>query len=247
VAVLSREEFDAIEFDAACSGDHQTAARRMSRLAVTGIQTDSMPRSEAYLRAGEQWLLADNPAAAASGFRLAMADGGPVFVDPRVPLARALYQLGRQAEAQTLIEKLKAQGRTDPRTCDLVAELLVERADLAGALDWATTGVELCLARGAGAGQQGTGQQGAGQQGAGQQGAGQQGNGQQGAGTVRAERQPRSAGGPRAVSGLRSVPPGASPGTGDGAELRMLLSLRYRIRNDLGLADDSYDKLLDEA
>jgi hypothetical protein len=238
VAALSREEFDAIEFDAACSGDHQTAAKRMSRLAVTGIQTDSMPRSEAYLRAGEQWLLADDPAAAASGFRLAMADGGPVFVDPRVPLARALYQLGRPAEAQMLIEKLKAQGRADPRTCDLVAELLVERADLAGALDWATTGVELCLARAAGAGQQGTGQQGTGQQGA----------GQQGAGPVRAERQPRSAGGPLAVSGLRSVPPGSSPGTADdGAELRMLLSLRYRIRNDLGLAEDSYDKLLDEA
>jgi hypothetical protein len=268
VAVLSREEFDAIEFDAACSGDHQTAAKRMSRLAVTGIQTDSMPRSEAYLRAGEQWLLADDPAAAASGFRLAMADGGPVFVDPRVPLARALYQLGRPAEAQTLIEKLKAQGRTDPRTCDLVAELLVERADLAGALDWATTGVELCLARAAGTGRQGAGRQGAGrqgtgrqgtrrqgagqqgtgQQGAGQQGAGQQGTGQQGAGPVRAERQPRSAGGPRAVSGLRSVPPRSSPGTADdGAELRMLLSLRYRIRNDLGLAEDSYDKLLDEA
>jgi hypothetical protein len=33
----------------------------------------------------------------------------------------------------------------------------------------------------------------------------------------------------------------------DGAELGMLLSLRYRIRNDLGLAEDSYDKLLDEA
>ena len=131
----------------------------MSRLAVTGIQTDSMPRSEAYLRAGEQWLLADDPAAAASGFRLAMADGGPVFVDPRVPLARALYQLGRQAEAQALIEKLKAEGRTDPRTCDLVAELLVERSDLAGALDWATTGVELCLARGAGTRQQDAGQQ----------------------------------------------------------------------------------------
>jgi hypothetical protein len=210
VAVLSREEFDAIEFDAACSGDHQAAARRMSRLAVTGIQTDSMPRSEAYLRAGEQWLLADDPAAAASGFRLAMADGGPVFVDPRVPLARALYQLGRQAEAQALIEKLKAEGRTDPRTCDLVAELLVERADLAGALDWATTGVELCLARGAGTRQQDAGL--------------------------------------RAAGGLRSVSPVPPPEMADdGAELGMLLSLRYRIRNDLGLAEDSYDKLLDEA
>jgi hypothetical protein len=217
--VLSREEFDAIEFDAACSGDHQTAARRMSRLAVTGIQTDSMPRSEAYLRAGEQWLLADDPAAAASGFRLAMADGGPVFVDPRVPLARALFQLGRQGEAQALIEKLKAEGRTDPRTCDLVAELLVERSDLVGALDWATTGVELCLARA--------------------------GDAARGTGRLRSVGEARSGGRLHAVG-----PPGrgsVDASDGDQGELRMLLSLRYRIRNDLGLAEDSYDKLLDEA
>jgi hypothetical protein len=147
VAVLSREEFDAIEFDAAANGDHQAAARRMSKLAVTGTQTDSMPRSEAFLRAGEQWLLADDPAAAASGFRLALADGGPVFVDPRVPLARALFMLGKSAEAQSLLDNLKAEGRRDPRTCDLVAELLVERSDLNGALEWATAGVELCLQR----------------------------------------------------------------------------------------------------
>src|SRR5260370_37241003 len=108
VAVLSREEFDGIEFDAAASGDHQAAARRMSKLAVTGTQTESMPRSEAFLRAGEQWLLADDPAAAASGFRLAMADGGPVFTDPRVPLARALFMLGKPAEAQSLLANLMA-------------------------------------------------------------------------------------------------------------------------------------------
>jgi len=29
------------------------------------------------------------------------------------------------------------------------------------------------------------------------------------------------------------------------AELRLLLSLRYRIRNDLGLPEDPYDGLLD--
>ncbi len=234
MAVLSREEFDAIEFDAACSGDHQTAARRMSRLAVTGIQTDSMPRSEAFLRAGEQWLLADDPAAAASGFRLAMADGGPVFVDPRVPLARALFQLERPGEAQALIEKLKAEGATDPRTCDIVAELLVERSDLAGALDWATAGVELCLARAAG-------------------------DRPLGSGAVRpagggSDEGPPAADGGRsegrlyAVRGLHSVSrnPEADSPDDDRAELRMLLSLRYRIRNDLGLAEDSYDKLLDE-
>ncbi len=170
----------------------------MSKLAVIGTQTDSMPRSEAFLRAGEQWLLADDPAAAASGFRLAMADGGPVFVDPRVPLARALFLMGKAAEAQSLLDKLKAEGRRDPRMCDLVAELLVERSDLSGALDWATAGVELCL-----------------------------------------ERRRAAQSGPGG---------GATDASDDAeAELRLLLSLRYRIRNDLGLPEDSYDALLDDA
>jgi hypothetical protein len=215
VPVLSREEFDAIEFDAAASGDHQTAARRMSKLAVIGTQTDAMPRSEAFLRAGEQWLLADDPAAAASGFRLAMADGGPVFVDPRVPLARALFLLGKTADAQSLLDNLKTEGRHDPRMCDLVAELLVERSDLPEALDWATAGVELCLARRAPNGTQ----------------AAADGNG--------------------AASATSSASPASATNAGDAAdaeaELRLLLSLRYRIRNDLGLPEDSYDALLDEA
>jgi hypothetical protein len=30
------------------------------------------------------------------------------------------------------------------------------------------------------------------------------------------------------------------------AELRLLLTLRFRIRNDLGLPEDAYDRLLDE-
>jgi len=156
-------------------------------LASTGTETAAMPRAEAFVRAGEQWLLADQPAEAVIGFRRAIADGGPVFIDPRVPLARALFQLGQQAEAQELINRLKAEGPTNPRTCDLLAELLVERSDLAGALDWATTGVELILA---------------------------------------ADQPERE----------RSDP-----------ELRMLLRLRYRIRNDLGLPEDDYDAMLDES
>lgn len=152
----------------------------MAQLATTGTETAGMARAEAYLRAGEQWLLADDPAEAVAGFQRAMADGGPVFVDPRVPMARALFQLGRHSEAQDIISRLKAEGPADPRTCDLVAELLVERSELAAALEWTTAGVELCL-------------------------------------------------------------------TGDDAELRLLLRLRYRIRNDLGLPEDDYDAMLDDA
>jgi len=199
VAVLSREQFDAIEFDAVRSGDHAAAAELMSQLAATATETSGMPRAEAYLRAGEQYLLADDPAAAAGGFRRAMVAGGPVFVDPRVPLARALFQLGRQAEAQALIRQLQAEGPQDPRVFDLVAELLVDRSDLPGALDWATAGVEMCLKR---------------------VGRGSEANG----GTPAVPAQP--------------------PRSDDESELRLLLSLRYRIRNDLGLPEDTYDAML---
>jgi tetratricopeptide (TPR) repeat protein len=187
VRVLSREEFDAIEFEAAGSGDHETAARRMIELAETGKQTESMPRSEAFLRAGEQWLLADDPAAAENGFRLAIADGGPVFSDPRVPLARALFLLGRSEEAQSLLDQLKAENPSDPRICDLVAELLVEIGDLTSALAWATAGIDLCLE-----------------------------NASDHSDTAK-------------------------------AELELLLRLRFRIRNDLGLPEDRYDAMLDDA
>ncbi len=187
MAALSREQFDSIEFDAAASGDYAAAAREMTLLATTGSETAGMPRAEAFLRAGEQWLLADEPAEAVAAFRRAIADGGPVSADPRIPLARALFQLGRPSEAQALIGEVKAEGPADAQTCDLVAELLVEREDLAGALDWATAGVELCLADG----------------------------------------RPQH--------------------DGDESELDLLLRLRYRIRNDLGLPEDSYDAMLDDA
>ncbi|MGB6457572.1 MAG: tetratricopeptide repeat protein [Streptosporangiaceae bacterium] len=184
---LNREIFDSLEFDAAASGEHAAAAREMTRLATIGTETAAMSRAEAYLRAGDQWLLADEPAEAADSSRRAMTDGGTVSVDPRVGLARALFQLGDQREAQDLISALKADGPADPRTCDLAAELLVDRDDLAGALDWATAGVDMCLA---------------------------------------AARDPECA--------------------EENPELRLLLRLRYRIRNDLGLPEDSYDALLDE-
>jgi predicted Zn-dependent protease len=187
VPSLDREMFDSLEFDAAASGEHAAAAREMTRLATIGTETPPMPRAEAYLRAGDQWLLADEPAEAADCFRRALAVGGPVSVDPRVGLARALFQLGRQREAQDLISGLKTEGPADPRTCDLAAEFLVDSGDLAGALDWATTGVDLCLA---------------------------------------ADREDEHSENP---------------------ELRLLLRLRYRIRNDLGLPEDRYDALLDQS
>ena len=179
VVVLSGELFDAIEVNAARTGNHKRAAVRMSRLAVQAT-AGGMSRAEAHMRAGEQWLLADEPTEAVEQFQKAIADAGPTFDDPRVPLARAMFTLGRNADAETLLREVRESGaRTMPRTCDLVAELLTEQGDLQGALDWATAGVDACL------------------------------------------------------SG------------DDRDELQLLLRLRYRLRVDLGLPEDDYDKLLD--
>src|SRR5579863_5177926 len=130
VVVLSGELFDAIEVNAARTGNHKRAAVRMSRLAVQGSlpqqpTPEDMSRAEAHMRAGEQWLLADEPATAADEFRAAIADAGPTLDDPRVPLARAMFALDRAAEADALLRELTASGgQSQPRTCDLVAELL---------------------------------------------------------------------------------------------------------------------------
>jgi hypothetical protein len=214
VNVLSREAFDAIESDAACTGDHRAAAREMTRLANTGTQSATMPRSEAYVRAGEQWLLADDPEAAVDGFLRALEDGGPSSVDPRAPLVRALFTVGRTAEAEALIRRLGNESPRDARMCDLLAELLVEREDLPGALAWATAGVQLCL------------------------------------GAEPAPVMPAREGDDEAAdSKLAAVPKpvGAAPDAhADEIELRLLLSLRFRIRNDLGLPEDDYDRLLDK-
>ena len=171
------DEFDEIEFQAARTGNHVRAAVRMSQLAQ---EAEPGLRAESHLRAGEQWMMADDSQRAADEFAAAIEDGGPTFADPRVHLARALLHLGRDDEAETLLARLTAErDQVTPRTCDLLAELLTEQGDLRGALDWATVGVEQSIQR------------------------------------------------------------------GDNVELRLLLRLRYRIRVDLGLDEDDYDRMLD--
>jgi len=143
--VAGVDEFDEIEFQAARTGNHVRAAVRMTRLAQ---EAGPGQRAESHLRAGEQWMMADDPQRAADEFTAAIEDGGPTFADPKVYLARALYALGRDAEAEKLLAGLTARREAvTPRTCDLLAELLTEQGDLRGGLDWATAGVEHCIER----------------------------------------------------------------------------------------------------
>jgi predicted Zn-dependent protease len=137
VKVAGVEDFDEIEFQAARTGNHVRAAVRMSELTR---KVEPGLRAESHLRAGEQWMMADDPQRAADEFTAAIEDGGPTFADPRVHLARALLGLGRDAEAQQLLSRLTAEREAvTPRTCDLLAELMTEQGDLRTALDWATT------------------------------------------------------------------------------------------------------------
>ncbi|HEY6497281.1 MAG TPA: tetratricopeptide repeat protein [Trebonia sp.] len=172
------EDFDEIEFQAARTGNHVRAAERMSELAQ---QAEPGLRAEFHLRAGEQWMSADEPGRAVAEFTAAIDDGGTTFADPRVHLVRALRDLNRDAEAEALFAAITAdRDAVTSRTCDLLAELFTEQGDLQGALEWATTGVERCIK------------------------------------------------------------------LGDDAELQLLLRLRYRIRVDLGLKEDEYDRMLDK-
>jgi len=141
--VAGVDEFDEIEFQAARTGNHVRAAVRMSQLAD---EAGPGQRAESHMRAGEQWMMADDPQRAATEFRAAIDDGGPTFADPRVHLARALLALDRESEAESLLAALTADREMmSPRSCDLLAELLTEQGDLPGALDWATAGVEQCI------------------------------------------------------------------------------------------------------
>jgi thioredoxin-like negative regulator of GroEL len=145
VRVAGVDDFDEIEFQAARTGNHVRAAVRMGELAR---QVEPTQRAESHMRAGEQWMSADDPQRAAEEFTAAIEDGGPTSADPRVHLARALFDLDRDTEAQQLLAKLTAERETvTPRTCDLLAELMTDRGDLRSALDWATIGVERCLQR----------------------------------------------------------------------------------------------------
>ena len=104
--VAGVDEFDEIEFQAARTGNHVRAAVRMSKLAQ---EVDPVLRGEAHVRAGEQWMMADEPQPAADEFSAAIEDGGGVSAEARVHLARALFGLERESEAELLLAGLTAE------------------------------------------------------------------------------------------------------------------------------------------
>jgi tetratricopeptide (TPR) repeat protein len=144
VTHVTEDDLDDLEFDTLRTGDHISAAERLSELAES--VTGGVSRANVLLRAGEQWQHAGDHAKAAELYRKAMEDGGEVYGDPRAYLADALFELGRADEARTLVDQIRADKPRDPEVYRTVAEVLYAQGDASGAHDWATSGADVVLA-----------------------------------------------------------------------------------------------------
>ncbi|HEX2315230.1 MAG TPA: tetratricopeptide repeat protein [Thermomonospora sp.] len=141
---MTEDDLDDLEFDTLRTGDHTSAARRLSELAAS--VSGGVSRAKVLLRAGEQWQHAGDHDKAAELYRQAIEDGGETYGDPRAYLADALFELGRGDEARALIEQIRADRPRDPEVYRTVAEVLYAQGDMIGAYDWATAGADVVLA-----------------------------------------------------------------------------------------------------
>lgn len=140
VGYLTEDIFDQIEFEAARSGDHASAALRMAELADTYPRDYAISRAEALTRSGEQWELAERPDQAAVMYRKAIEDGGETWLDARAFLVGPLLRMGSETEARQIIAELRADNPQNPKVYEWVAEALFDFGDMPGAESWATAG-----------------------------------------------------------------------------------------------------------
>lgn len=137
---VTEDIFDEIEFEAARSGDHASAARRMAELADRYPRDYAITRAEALTRSGEQWELAERPDEAAVMYRKAIEDGGDTWLDARAFLVGPLLRMGDDAEARRIIAELHADAPDNPKVYEWVAEALFDAGDMVEAANWATDG-----------------------------------------------------------------------------------------------------------
>jgi len=143
VTHVTEDDLDDLEFDTLRTGDHASAARRLSELAAS--VSGGVSRANILLRAGEQWQHAGDHAKAAELYRQAIEDGGETYGDPRVYLADALFELGETDEARSLLDRISADRPRDPEVYRTVTEILYAHGDVSGAYEWATRGADVVL------------------------------------------------------------------------------------------------------
>lgn len=139
---VTTADLDRLEFQAVQSGDHVAVAEQLTRLA-NQVEADSeVCRAELFVRAGEQWEMAQEAERAAAAYQRAIDDGGETIIDARALLAGALLELDRVDDAYAQLDRLREAGARNLPTYIHVAETLLAHSVLDSAHAWATLGVE---------------------------------------------------------------------------------------------------------
>ncbi|MDA8370661.1 MAG: hypothetical protein M0026_12470 [Nocardiopsaceae bacterium] len=139
---VTTADLDRLEFRAVQSGDHVDVARELLGLANRVDADSEISRAELFVRAGEQWEMAQEFEHASAAYQRAIDDGGVTIISARALQAGALFELDLIDAAYAQLEWLRAEGPRNLPTYIHIAETLQAHGDLTGAHTWATLGVE---------------------------------------------------------------------------------------------------------
>ncbi|WP_017607485.1 hypothetical protein [Nocardiopsis xinjiangensis] len=137
---VTTAELDRLEFDAVRSGEHGRVAAQLQDLANRAEAASEITRAELFVRAGEQWEIAQEYERACSSYQRAIDDGGHTVIDPRALCAGALLQMDEIERAHTHLGRLEKDVPDGLPTYLHIAEVLYAHGDLEGAEWWATSG-----------------------------------------------------------------------------------------------------------
>ncbi|MEU0490916.1 hypothetical protein ABZ249_16940 [Nocardiopsis sp. NPDC006139] len=147
VTRVTTAELDRLEFHAVRSGEHGEVAARLLDLANRVDAGSEISRAELFVRAGEQWEIAQEYERACAAYQRAIDDGGPTVIDARALSAGALLQLDEMEQARAQLKRLESEEPRGLQTYLHVAEALYAHDDLEGAERWATEGARRFLDR----------------------------------------------------------------------------------------------------
>ncbi|MDT0301817.1 tetratricopeptide repeat protein [Streptomonospora wellingtoniae] len=139
---VTTADLDRLEFRAVQSGDHVDVAMELLGLANSVDADSEISRAEVFVRAGEQWEMAQEFERASAAYQRAIDDGGTTIVDARALQAGALLELDMIDSAYAQLERLRTEGPRNLPTFIHIAETLQAHGDLTGAQTWATLGIE---------------------------------------------------------------------------------------------------------
>lgn len=139
---VTTADLDRLEFRAVQSGDHVDVALELLGLANSVDADSEISRAEIFVRAGEQWEMAQEFERASAAYQRAIDDGGTTIIDARALQAGALLELDMVDSAYAQLERVRAEGPRNLPTFIHIAETLQAHGDLTGAHTWATQGIE---------------------------------------------------------------------------------------------------------